>query len=674
MAEGAKAGSAYIEVGAKADKIRSDSKTVESVLKSEISRIERTVARIRPGVENTLVKKSIREIELLHTALKRQLETKIKLNADLGSVQRTQGVLKVVEEQLKDIKTQAGQSEKAVGGFFSKFGNLGSLIGFAGGAAAIGMLAKEAVMGAADLEVLRSNFEGTTEDLENFRRATAGTVSDASLIKLSNQATDLGISLKQQAILFSLAEDAGDKYGTSVEDGFQKIIAASEGNERGLRSLGIQREVYKSILQELAKVHGEEIQNLDAETQKQIRLEAILKASGVTLEDVKNKTKDVKDKLESIGVTAKDVLTKIGTMIIVTFEQIASRTESAWNMIKNKFGGGDIPTTDKLSTEQSDQLGKDALGNLNKGYVLPGQGFKEFAKENKKDSEVWTQKNKTVGQVEKRIEILVSAQKNLVLGSLEWLRNWREIEKLQKALQPPKESGTTYSGPVGDVNEKGLMKIPIGKKKMSQIGLPDTSEIDRYFDDMADKLQHTINLAESFSDTLASGFTDMIFRGASLKDIFEQLGMSLTQMVLKAVFFKDIMSSLGMGGGISILGLKSGGTVTNFGGGNVSYAPKFANGTDFVVPSRFTNDSFPMFVSAGERVSVTPANQVGNSFSDKAIVGELKNMQGRIEALTISAIKARNRPINLYMNSKLVGRILASELADLDRGNIKLGG
>jgi len=76
----------------------------------------------------------------------------------------------------------------------------------------------------ARFETLKANFQGTTQDIEMFRKATSGTVDDASLIKLSNQASDLGVDLKSQAILFSLAEDAADKYGTSVEDGFQKVV------------------------------------------------------------------------------------------------------------------------------------------------------------------------------------------------------------------------------------------------------------------------------------------------------------------------------------------------------------------------------------------------------------------------------------------------------------------
>jgi len=159
----------------------------------------------------------------------------------------------------------------------------------------------------ARFDTLKANFQGTTEDIELFRKATSGTVDDASLIKLSNQASDLGVGLEQQAILFSLAEDAADKYGTSVEEGFQKVVFATEGNTKGLKMLGIQKAEYEETVKKLALAHGKEIEQLDAETQKEIRLQAILQLSGKTIDDVKNKVQDSADKHEQFIVVVKNL-------------------------------------------------------------------------------------------------------------------------------------------------------------------------------------------------------------------------------------------------------------------------------------------------------------------------------------------------------------------------------
>ncbi|MDZ4210710.1 MAG: hypothetical protein U1C59_03210, partial [Methylotenera sp.] len=158
----------------------------------------------------------------------------------------------------------------------------------------------------------RESFKGTRAELELLQQATAYTVGEASLIKLSNQATALGVSLEQQAILFSLAEDAGDKFGVGVEEGFSKIINASEGAIRGVKDIGIETKVYNKIVEDLAKAHGDVITNLDPEIQKQIRLQAILQASGQTMDDVTGKIADNADKLQQSKVVYERLNSEIG--------------------------------------------------------------------------------------------------------------------------------------------------------------------------------------------------------------------------------------------------------------------------------------------------------------------------------------------------------------------------
>lgn len=181
-----------------------------------------------------------------------------------------------------------------------------------------GLFAQPLKMAIAD-EVLRSNFTGLEEDLQNFRKAVAGTVSDGDLIKLSNQATDLGLTMEQQTLFFALAEDAADKYGGGVEANFNKVVAASEGAGKGLKSLGIQKEQYESILDGLAKAQGKTLANLDAESQKQLRLQAIIQASGITLDDVNKKQADNADKMEQMTIGVERLQIAAGRTTAVAF-------------------------------------------------------------------------------------------------------------------------------------------------------------------------------------------------------------------------------------------------------------------------------------------------------------------------------------------------------------------
>lgn len=216
----------------------------------------------------------------------------------------------------------------------------GAFIGVAGAVKLFNMSLESA-----RFETLKANFQGTTADIELFRKATSGTVDDASLIKLSNQATDLGVGLDKQAILFSLAEDAADKYGTSVEEGFQKVVFATEGNTKGLKMLGIQKGQFEELVKSMTESLQREGVVIDADTEKQIRLDAILKLSGKTIDDVKNKVQDSADKHEQFIVIVKNLslayggdlfnaVTGVGTAYRVVTE-IASKLNTVIDIQKN---------------------------------------------------------------------------------------------------------------------------------------------------------------------------------------------------------------------------------------------------------------------------------------------------------------------------------------------------
>lgn len=211
---------------------------------------------------------------------------------------------------------------------------------------------KTAITSAADFEELRGHFKGSESDIYNFQKATAFTVGKSDLIRLSNQANDLGIELSKQPMFFLLAKDAAEKYGTDLNTAFQSVVMATEGNVRGLKQIGIQKEVYKQIVSELTQSMGGEIEtttalngeqeinikNLDPLVQKNIRFEAILKATGVTMDDVNKKTQSNADKLAQLDLLIPQVKKQFGELL----------------------ADGIIPITDAL---------KDSEGKFNKATV-----------------------------------------------------------------------------------------------------------------------------------------------------------------------------------------------------------------------------------------------------------------------------------------------------------------
>ena len=112
---------------------------------------------------------------------------------------------------------------------------------------------------------------------------------------------------------------------------------------------------------------------------------------------------------------------------------------------------------------------------------------------------------------------------------------------------------------------------------------------------------------------------------------FDNIEKSFVNMLKRMA--ADFMSSLvfrmlfsGATGGIGMFAkgglfggiFHEGGTIINAGGQPV----KASTGLDMIVPQGYPNDSFPIMVESGERVTVTSANQTSNDF--KEIITELR--------------------------------------------------
>ena len=151
-----------------------------------------------------------------------------------------------IKSDMKDIEnnvTSGGQKMESK--LTSSFKNIGIAIVQMFAIQKISQFFSEATKQAAAFEEAMSFFKGSAQDMDNLRKSVKGTVSDFNLVKLSNQAADLGVEIKQQPLLFALAEKAADAYGTSIEEGFQKVIMATEGSAKGLKAIGIQKKVYE---------------------------------------------------------------------------------------------------------------------------------------------------------------------------------------------------------------------------------------------------------------------------------------------------------------------------------------------------------------------------------------------------------------------------------------------
>lgn len=373
----------FVEVRVKTQKLEADFERAVKYGEKQAQTLEDAYKRTKLDFDTKFAKMRINELSALQKKLQAELQKKISLNVSVLSLQSTKEKLdrvnsamnminpKPVGEGLSKwamIMTGVNQSFELVRNTFSGLKNLIS----------------ESVKSATGLEVLRANFKGTAEEMELFQKAVAGTMSESSLISLSNWATDLGISMKDQAIAFSFAEDAVDKHGGMIEEHFQKIINASEGMGRGLKAVGVQTKVYQKNLEELEKAQGQKLATMDADEQKTLMTKAVIMSLGITIEDVKNKVKDNADKFQSLSVDVEKAKIKLGNLIkegllplIDAFDSSGKHSKDVVSAIIG-IGGIALQTLPMLVNLRVAQalLGKQALTTAGEMDVLTGSTVK----------------------------------------------------------------------------------------------------------------------------------------------------------------------------------------------------------------------------------------------------------------------------------------------------------
>jgi hypothetical protein len=132
-----------------------------------------------------------------------------------------------------------------------------------------------------------------------------------------------------------------------------------------------------------------------------------------------------------------------------------------------------------------------------------------------------------------------------------------------------------------------------------------------------------VNVGEmSFDDAaraIAKGLQIPLDEAKGLIEKFQQdATFSVTSEVIVQIKAVGDLWALGLAAG----GGKTVNFITPFAGPNPyqygsPQGPGFAQGADFIVPGGYAADTFPMYVSSGERVTVTPASKVaGDTYYD----------------------------------------------------------
>jgi hypothetical protein len=317
-------GSAVVEIRADSQKLKSDMENVKKEVQGSAKKMETDFKSLRLDIDTRLAKMNIGDVKKYYESLKVQMDQKLKFNTDSTSIEKTATAMDAARARMKELNSETKKGEAGHHSFIESLKHIGETILVTFGVEKIVEFFKEVAEQAAKFEEVEHFFQGSAMEMENLRNATKGTVSDMSLMKLSNQATDLGISMKEQPLLFAMAKRAAEAYGTDVATGFQKVTMATEGNIRGLRAVGVQKKVYEQIVKDLAKEHGGLITEMDAETQKTIGVQALIKATGMTMEEATAKERSHADAIEAATVKWENFKLKLGHGFVGIFAGIAN--------------------------------------------------------------------------------------------------------------------------------------------------------------------------------------------------------------------------------------------------------------------------------------------------------------------------------------------------------------
>ena len=204
----------------------------------------------------------------------------------------------------------------------------------------------------------RTVFTAAGNDINEFRAATKGLLSDKALVTKFNYASQLGVSKDAFMTLANVADAAAKKMGVSQEYAFDSIITGSVRMSKPILDNAAIMVDAEKVNKDYAASIGKVADDLTEAEQKQAFLNEVVKQGNKMIADV-----------AGVGATASDV-----------YDQWDASTENLstnFGLLLDQLGKttGVVPTLTKLVTELSDVF--DGLAN---GTDSGSQGVKNISK------------------------------------------------------------------------------------------------------------------------------------------------------------------------------------------------------------------------------------------------------------------------------------------------------
>ncbi len=731
-----KVGAAGVELSV-IDKTKEGFEKAKANAKKETQNLQNQLKNIKIQMDDRLAKIKLNDVQSLHKKLKQRLEEKIHLKFDDASIARTRTQLKSVEDALARVKKEAAGKQvnplSQLTGIFEKTtGISASTLGFASVGAGLGVVISDSIRASIEIEGVRNAFYKLNDPnlLENLRKSTRGTVNDFELMKVAMRASNFKIPLDQLGTLLEFAQKRATQTGESVDylvssivDGIGRKSTLVLDN-LGISATELQEEVKKVgdfgqatgniVSRELAKMGDVALTTKDKIAQISVAfdnakvfvgdfvvgatngfldlIELAGKYSSIQgviasdLEKIANQAKQTQATWQgAIGLARSQALTESAKSNEDQLKKLIDEAEIKINSLLSEFTKGDIKYSGDLQND---------LDQLSTKLEIYKSAHKEL-------STIFDPYKNSIGAVKERLDWVNDRIDKTVKGTKEYNKLIKEQQSLESFLEKPKtpkekkkietdfnefeltqEDYAWLDEVIAKENELSKIRdenLQVYIDARNELSEDEKKELEERLKKEEEIHNLRMNAISEFGNALeglsAHGKTFLSYFNAAL-----QAALKISD-ALDTMKTDQLSGILGIAtGGLGFItkllpGMAKGGSVTNFGGGNVSYQPhqKFASGVNnFVVPPGYNRDNYLVGVQSGEKLNVTPANQ-SNNISTKELENILNGVYGRLGAMNSNMINylrgSQAQIINLKLGDETITRIIQKGLNKNNRSN-----
>lgn len=412
-------------------KIKADASNLEK----EMERIKRKVTQDSKDIGTKLSFKAkfdssiavwrISELQKLRQKLQKEFDKKVSIDVSSSSLDRTREKIAAVDARLRGV----GESASPLGKIF---GGIGASIGAAFATAGIVRFGFEAVTLAGKVQGVKIAFNNLNQPglLDNLREATRNTVSDFDLMKAAIRASNFKIPLTELSTLLEFAQKRAQQTGQEVDYLVNSIVdGIGRKSTLVLDNLGISA---KELQAEFAKTGDFGKATADIVSREMEKMGNVVDTSATKLAQLNAQLENQK---VEIGNQLTPIWSGFLTVLGGALSGLAAMGEELKRAVSPARYYGEI--IDELTAKH-----KQYAAMLETTYNSQKK-LSSFI------VSTYKQQKDTIGEVKQKIDDLVKAQDGMKYGSDEYLKNVKEIEKLEKSIGLGKKT----SGSVDYISE-----------------------------------------------------------------------------------------------------------------------------------------------------------------------------------------------------------------------------